>query len=219
MRMTALDIQNHRFPRKLKGYDVDEVEQFRSALVEDFESLSREAEGLRGRVRELEKRVEELTTHEEAMRDALVTAQGISGDLRRTAEREAQMMVSQAELRAEKILDGAQRQVDRLSQDVRELRSLRSRMAGAVRAAIDTHTALLEGFTQDVDDDLEREAAQLEARTRHTPIELADAPAEAQVDPLGDTPKESAAPAEPAPEPTPIAPSEATGWTALLDRA
>lgn len=149
MRMTALDVQNHSFPRRLKGYDVDEVEQFRSALVEDWTALTAEADALRRRVAELESRVEELDTHEQALRNALVTAQGMSDDLRRTSEHEAQMRVGQAELQAEKILAGAHREASRLAHDVRELRSLRARMASSVRATIETHLALLEGFSQD----------------------------------------------------------------------
>jgi len=155
MRMTALDVQNHAFPRRLKGYDVDEVEQFRSALVEDWAALTGEAEGLRRRVAELEGRVRELDTHEQALRNALVTAQGMSDELRRTAEIEAQMRVGQAELQAEKILAAAHREASRLAQDVRELRNLRSRMTGSVRATIETHLALLEGFSGEPGDEID----------------------------------------------------------------
>jgi len=155
MRMTALDVQNHRFPRRFKGYDVDEVEQFRSALVEDWTALTSETEALRRRCAELEARVDELDAHEQALRNALVTAQGMSDDLRRTAEHEAQMRVGRAELQAEKILSGAHGEASRLAQDVRELRSLRTRMAASVRATIETHLALLEGFSQDPEDEID----------------------------------------------------------------
>ncbi len=69
--MTALDIQNHRFPKRIKGYDVEEVEQFRALVVEDYENLSKEAETSRVRIRELETRVSELTSDEQAMRDVI----------------------------------------------------------------------------------------------------------------------------------------------------
>jgi cell division initiation protein len=151
--MTALDIQNHHFPRRLRGYDVDEVEQFRAAVAEDFESLAREAEALRRRVGELEARIGKMDAEEQALRDALVTAQGISDELRRTSEREAQMRVGEAEVRAEKILGAAHRQAARLSQDIRELRTLRMRMASSVRATIETHLALLDGFSGEPDEE------------------------------------------------------------------
>jgi len=162
MRMTALDIQNHRFPRRFKGYDADEVEQFRAALVEDWAALCKEADGLRRRVDELEARLREITGQENALRAAMVTAQSVSDDLRRTAEHEAQMRVGQAELQAEKILAAAHRQASRLAQDVRELRTLRSRMSSSVRATIETHLALLEGFSRDPDEEIAEIPARLE---------------------------------------------------------
>jgi cell division initiation protein len=190
MRMTALDVQNHTFPRRLKGYDVDEVEQFRSALVEDWTALTAEADALRRRVAELEGRVDELNAHEQALRNALVTAQGMSDELRRTAEHEAQMRVGHAELQAEKILAGAHHEASRLAHDVRELRSLRSRMAASVRATIETHLALLEGFSADPEDELdgpsEARLAALasprasEAETRAAPAAAPDEAGEAE---------------------------------------
>jgi cell division initiation protein len=164
MRMTVLDVQNHAFPRRWKGYDIDEVEQFRAALVEDWTALTGEAEDLRRRVIQLETRLEEMGTHERALRDALVTAQDISEELRRTAQKEAQMRVGAAEIQAEKILAAAHRQASRLAQDVRQLRALRTRMASSVRATIETHLALLEGFSRDGDQEMEgAEPGRLEA--------------------------------------------------------
>ena len=239
MRMTALDVQNHAFPRRFKGYDVDEVEHFRSALVEDWAALNAEADTLRKRVVELEARVEQLDTHEQALRNALVTAQGMSDDLRRTAEHEAQMRVGQAELKAEKILAAAHRQASRLAQEIRELRSLRSRMTGSVRATIETHLALLEGFSQDPEEEFDTatqarleslassdapaafEAPEPETPTTgvHEPVRAADAPSppeekrqlDALVIPTGEFPAPRPA-ASSAPDPP------APGWTTLPDQ-
>jgi len=208
MRMTALDVQNHSFPRRLKGYDVDEVEQFRNALVEDWADLTGEAEALRRRVAELEGRVHELDTHEQALRNALVTAQGMSDDLRRTAEQEAQMRVGQAELQAEKILAAAHREASRLAQDVRELRTLRSRMTGSVRATIETHLALLEGFSGGPEDEIDPASeARLAALASPARGQQLAQPAVPPETPAATT---IAAPAAPDP-PTP-------GWTILPDQ-
>jgi len=209
MRMTALDVQNHHFPRRFKGYDVDEVEQFRAALVEDWAALTAENDALRRCVQELEKRIDELDSHETTLRNALVSAQGMSDDLRRTAEHEAQMRVGQAELKAEKILAAAHRQTSRLAQDVRELRNLRSRMTASVRATIETHLAMLEGFAQAHEDDLdpatERRLAAL-ASPEPPPVGAEpqgrpEARHDAETAPAGATAGATPAPTEPMPEP------------------
>ncbi|MDX1648958.1 MAG: DivIVA domain-containing protein [Myxococcota bacterium] len=148
MRLSPLDIQNHHFSSRLRGLDRAEVETFLQLVSEDFESLLRECEGLRKRVRELEARVEELSGNEKMLQETLVTAQGLSEDLKRTAMREAEVMVSQAEVQAEKILDASHRRASKLAEDIRELKQLRSRLGSSLRSTIETHLALLESLTE-----------------------------------------------------------------------
>jgi len=149
MRMTPLEIQNHRFPARWRGYDRGEVDTFLQLLAQDYESLVHEAEGLRDRVRALEARVGELTATEETLRQTLVTAQAMADDLRQTALKESELRIGEAEVRAEKILDAAHRRAARLAEDIREMKQIRSRLAAAVRSTIETHLGLLEGLAEE----------------------------------------------------------------------
>jgi cell division initiation protein len=144
MRLTPLDIQNHRFRRRLRGYDPDEVDAFIEMIAGDYESLGREAEQLRERVRGLEARVGALSSNEKVLQDTLVTAQALSEDLKRTALKESEVLLSEAEVKAEKVLDAAHRRVAKLAEDIREMKALRTRLAAAVRTTIETHLAMLE---------------------------------------------------------------------------
>lgn len=148
MRLSPLDIQNHHFSTRMRGVDRAEVETFLQLVSEDFESLLRECEAMRKRVRELEARVEDLSGNEKRLQETLVTAQGLSEDLKRTAMREAEVMISQAEVQAEKILDASHRRAAKLAEDIRELKRLRSRLGASLRSTIETHVALLETLTE-----------------------------------------------------------------------
>jgi cell division initiation protein len=81
-----------------------------------------------------------------------MTAQEVSEDLRRTAAKEAEVLLAEAEVKAEKVLDAAHRRVAKLAEDIREMRGLRTRLAASVRSAIETHLALLEGLADDLED-------------------------------------------------------------------
>ncbi len=153
MRLTPLDIQNHRFARSLRGFDPEEVETFLRLVAEDFERVVRGSEEARGQIHELKARLEQFTDREETLRQTLMTAQEVSDDLRRTAAREAEVIIAEAEVKAEKILDAAHRRVAKLTEDIRQMRGLRTRLAAAVRTTIETHLALLEGLSQDPEDD------------------------------------------------------------------
>lgn len=153
MRITPLDVRNHPFRRRLSGYDREEVDAFLRMVADDYEGVLRENEGLREQIIRLRARVEDLTANEKVLQETLTTAKKLSEDLKRTAMKEAELMVSEAELKGEKILDAAHRRAAKLAEDIREMRSLRTRLASAVRTTIETHLGLLEGLETDPPDD------------------------------------------------------------------
>jgi cell division initiation protein len=149
MRMTPLDVQNHSFPKRVFGFDQEEVTTFLHMVADDFEGLVRENEKLRDRNRQLEKQNDELASGEKILRQTLVSAQGMAEELRHSAVRETDVLLGEAELRAEKILDASHRRSARLAQEIREMRNLRTSLAAALRATIQTHLGLIENLEND----------------------------------------------------------------------
>jgi cell division initiation protein len=166
VRLTPLDIRSQRFASRLRGVDGGEVENFLHIVSEDYAALSKERDQLAERVRELEARVEALQGTEQLMRDTLVTAQSLAADLKQTAIRESEVRVSEAEVMAEKLLDAAHRRAAKLSEDVRELRTLRSRLAQALRQTVETHLALIDTIQEAADDDAGEKAEDTHPRMR-----------------------------------------------------
>jgi len=122
-------------------------------VAEDYEAALREAEAQREQVSRLKQRVEELAANEQILQETLTTAQKLSEDLKRTAMKEAEVIVSEAEVKGEKILDAAHRRAAKLAEDIREMKQLKTRLSAAVRAAIDTHLGLLDSLAADPPDD------------------------------------------------------------------
>lgn len=158
MRLTPLDIQNHRFSPRFRGVDESEVESFLKLVAEDYESLQRERDKLDERVKSIEARCEELSGNEKMLQDTLVTAQALSEDLKATAIRECESRVAEAELQAEKIMQASHRRAARLADDVRELKGMRTRLGEAIRANIETHLALLESLVDDAGEEIDNVA-------------------------------------------------------------
>lgn len=153
MRMTPLDVQSHAFARRWRGYDPDEVDAFLRIVAEDYEGLVRETESQADRLYRLERRVEELSAQEQLLKQTLISAQAMGDELRRTAERDADLRLAEVEVRAEKILDASHRRAAQLAQDIREMRALRTRLAETLRSAAETHIALLATLEADVAED------------------------------------------------------------------
>lgn len=149
LRITPLDIRNHAFPRRVSGYDRDEVDAFLRMVAEDYESALRTVEAAREKVRTLEARVAELTASEQLLQETLTTAQRLSDDLKNTAMREAEILVGQAEIQGEKVLEAAHRRAARLAADIREMKRLRSRMASAIEHTMERHLQMLRHLAEE----------------------------------------------------------------------
>lgn len=153
MRMTPLDVQSHSFAKRWRGYDPDEVDAFLRIVAEDYENLIRENESQADRLWRLERRIEELTAQEQLLKQTLISAQAMCEELRRGAERDAELRLAEVEVRAEKILDASHRRAAQLAQDIREMRALRTRLGESIRSAAETHIALLATLEADPAED------------------------------------------------------------------
>ena len=147
MRLTPLDIQNHRFSTRLRGIDAAEVESFLHLLSEDYEALLKERDSLANQTRQLEARVEDLSRNEKTLQETLITAQTLSEDLKKTAMKEAEVVLSQAELKAEKLLTTSHRRAAELAEEIRELKAIRTRVGAALRQTLESHLQLVESLT------------------------------------------------------------------------
>ncbi|MFO0687724.1 MAG: DivIVA domain-containing protein [Myxococcota bacterium] len=153
MRMTPLDVQSHSFARRWRGYDADEVDAFLRIVAEDYEGLVRENATQADRLYRLERRIEELSAQEQLLKQTLLSAQSMCEELRRSAERDAELRLAEVEVRAEKILDASHRRAAQLAQDIREMRVLRTRLGESIRSAAETHIALLATLEADPAED------------------------------------------------------------------
>jgi cell division initiation protein len=158
LRITPLDVRNHVFPRRLQGYDREEVDVFLRMVSGDYETVLRELQQARDHIAQVEQRVQELLGNERLLQETLTTAQHLSEDLKQTAMKEAEMTIGQAEIQGEKILDAAHRRAARLAEDLREMKLLRGRVAAGLRATLEHHLMLVEHLSDDptvVDPELE----------------------------------------------------------------
>lgn len=149
VRITPLDVRNHVFPRSWSGYDRDEVDSFLRIVSGDYEATLRELQLAREEVGRLEQRVQELMANETLLKETLTTAQHLSEDLKQTAMKEAEMLVSEAEIQGEKVLDAAHRRAARLAEELREMKLLRSRVAASLRATLEHHLEVIDHLTAD----------------------------------------------------------------------
>ena len=150
MRITPLDMRQHRFKPALRGYDKTDVVAFLTEAADDYEHAMREIDRLRSDLMRMEALLAEHRLREQNLRDTLLTAQRLSGELKEAAQSEAKMIVKEAQGRADLLIQKAQVRLEELDHDCNEMRLRRRDAEGAVEATIQALYRALE-FIRDQD--------------------------------------------------------------------
>lgn len=162
MKLTPLDIQQHQFRSVLFGLDPKEVDAFLDLVGGAFEDLIRQHHDAVDEVRRLRASLEEFRDREKTLKETMITATKIAEDVKQGAQREAEAVISQAEVQAEKLVQNAHTRLVRILDDINELKRQKAQFEGSLRSLIDTHGKLLEAMSDRIDN----EAAELSAVSR-----------------------------------------------------
>ena len=144
MRITPLDIQQKQFPMKIRGFDVEEVYAFLEVVREEMEDLLRENASLKESVQRLENQIKEHKDMETTLRETLLTAQQMVEDYKTNARKEAELIVKEAEVRAEAIIKQAQEKVIKIHEDIVDLKGIRRHFKEELKRMVENHLKMLE---------------------------------------------------------------------------
>jgi cell division initiation protein len=126
MKVTPLDIQQQQFKTRFRGFDIREVDAFLEQMAETVESL----QGYRKR--------------EETFKRALLNSQKVLDQMKDNARRSAELIIAEAEVKAEKILNKAHNRLAQLHEDITELKRQRTQIEVQISSIIEAHSRLLE---------------------------------------------------------------------------
>jgi cell division initiation protein len=144
METSPLDITQREFTRKMRGYDPEEVRTFQEQIAEEMTRLVQQGNDQAALIQRLDAQVKGYQEREDSLRNTLVTAQKMTEEIKGNAKREGDLIMKEAELRAEKLLDQAHQKLAQVQAEIAELRRQRELFAAKLRGLLKTHLDLLE---------------------------------------------------------------------------
>jgi len=144
MKLTALDIQQQQFRTRFRGFDIREVDAFLDLTADSFAQLLAENDSLRDRIDRLEHELLGYKQREETFKKAMLNSQQAIDQMKKNAQQSADLVVAEAEVKAEKILNNAHQRLGRLQEDIEELKRQRVQIEAQIRSILDGHSRLLE---------------------------------------------------------------------------
>lgn len=145
MRITPLDIQQKTFPTQLfRGFDIEEVYAFLEVIREEMEEILRENASLKENVHRAQSQMKEYKDMETTLRETLMTAQQMVDDYKTNARKEAELLIKDAELKADSLIKEAQEKVIKIHEDIVDLKGIRRHFKEELKRLIGSHLRMLD---------------------------------------------------------------------------
>ena len=144
MEISPVEITQREFGRKMRGLDPEEVHTFLEQIAEEMTRLLQQNSDQSAQIQRLEAQVKGYQEREDSLRNTLVTAQKMTEEIKENAKREGGLIIREAELRAENLLEQAHQKLGQVQAETAELRRQRDLFAAKLRGLLKTHLDLLE---------------------------------------------------------------------------
>ena len=148
--LSPVDVRRWDFGQKLRGCDPAKVEDFRNQVALELERLTRINQDLEAKAKGFHEQLRAFRERDKALNDALVSAQQLRSEIREQAEREKGLVLRQAQMEAERIVESARAQIGALRNEISALEKSRRAYLAQFRAMIDKQLAeltALDGMT------------------------------------------------------------------------
>jgi cell division initiation protein len=155
MKLTPQDILNQQFSIKMKGFDKDEVNRFLMQIAEMVEQEIIEREQLKKEFEKFKEKVAKFEKREDILRDTLISAQKFSQEIKMNAEREAELVIKEAEIKGESIVNNAVNRQREIREEIRNLKFKRTEMENDIINMLTSLKELIETYRKE-DEDFEK---------------------------------------------------------------
>ena len=136
--LTPLEIQKQIFSRALKGYNPDEVRGYLSLVAEEIERLVKDLDRLSRENAMLREELDDHSQRERILKDTLLSAQKVSEDVKSNARKEAELIVKDAELLAERVVAQAMTRMSDIERAIQDLKLERAAARNKLQSTLET---------------------------------------------------------------------------------
>jgi len=143
LKITPLEIKKQSFKPKVRGYDTTEVETFLEMVADEYESVLYDKNRLSEEVIKLKTQLRDYQQVEKTLQETLMNAQETVSQSRENSKREAQIIIRESELKAERILDEAREKLDKMKNDFTLLKAQKESLAKRLKHLLESQIELI----------------------------------------------------------------------------
>jgi cell division initiation protein len=145
MHITPLEIRKQPFRKSMfGGLDKSHVESFLEQIASEFEEIRKENDSLSSKIKEMSTDLERYKRIENTLNETLLTAQRVTDEARTNAQKEAELIIKEAQLTAEKLEGSAKDNVLQLQSSQSSLVAQKDSFLARFRALLTDQLSFIE---------------------------------------------------------------------------
>ena len=144
MKITPVDITHKTFQKKMFGLDEAEVMDFLSQTATQMEDLIRERNAFKDAIRERDLALHDFKQRDESLKATITSASHMTDRLRQDAEREAKLILADAQQKADAITRDSRDSLKKIYQEIADLKRMKMQFEANLRAMAQAHLSLIE---------------------------------------------------------------------------
>jgi len=144
MGVTPLVVKQKEFTTRFRGFDVQEVDDFLEDITTELDNLNNTIKNLKEENHRLSLENQGYRKREGTMKNAMIQSQKVLDQMKENAKKSSQVIIANAEVEAQKMLNRAQKRLSQLHSDIIELKRQRIQLEMQISAVIESHSKMLE---------------------------------------------------------------------------
>lgn len=150
MKLTPMDINNKEFKKVLRGYSQEEVDEFLDEIVENYEEVYKENSRLKESLARSNDQLEHYSKIENTIQNTLLLAQNAAEQARENSQKEAEIIIKNANETAQKIVDKAHTDVIGINDEYEKVRQEFIKFRAKFRNFMNTQTETFDELERDL---------------------------------------------------------------------
>lgn len=143
MKLNPNSIKNQEFSKKLLGFNPEEVKTFLNRIADEVDILLRENEDLKSKVKDLTEQIEAYKEIENNLKQTLLKAQENSSRSIESTRKQTQVMMMEAEIKANQIIENAKEQAKKLNEAILNLQEEKNLLITKLEAILNTQVRMI----------------------------------------------------------------------------
>ena len=144
MGITPQVVTQKEFTTRFRGFDVQEVDYFLEDVAKELHNLNHTIQSLHEEKHRMNLENQGYRKRENSMKNAMIQAQKVLDQMKENAKKSSQVILANAEVEAEKMLNRAHKRLSQLHSDIIELKRQRIQLEMQISAVLESHSKMLD---------------------------------------------------------------------------